>query len=128
MTNKSEEQVDAEADVDGFRKDLGPFVVAAERTRMAMVFTDAKEAENPIVFANDAFLSLTGYDREEVLGQSFTSLLARGASEEAMTEIETAFAGNTERDPEICYRRKHASNFWASPFIAGSSSRSLTTV
>ncbi len=66
ITKKSDEQEDAEADVEGFRKDLGPFVVAAETTRMAMVFTDAAEPDNPIIFANDSFLSLTGYSREEV--------------------------------------------------------------
>ena len=38
ITKKSEEQKDAEAEVEGFRKNLGPFVVAAESTRMAMVF------------------------------------------------------------------------------------------
>jgi hypothetical protein len=37
---------------------------------MAMVFTDAKEPYNPIIFANDSFLSLSGHDREEVLGQA----------------------------------------------------------
>jgi hypothetical protein len=42
-TPKSEEQQDAEADVEDFRKELGPFVVAAETTRMAMIFTDATE-------------------------------------------------------------------------------------
>ena len=41
ITNKSEEQKAAEAEVESFRKDLGPFVVAAETTRMAMVFTVA---------------------------------------------------------------------------------------
>src|SRR3954470_22901467 len=73
--NKSGEQKIVEAEVEGFRKDLAPFVVAAETTRMAMVFTDAKAPDNPIIFANDSFLSLTGYDREEVLGQSFNSLM-----------------------------------------------------
>ena len=69
MTKKSQEQKGAEAEVEGFRRNLGPFVVAAETTRMAMVFTDATEPHNPIIFANDSFLSLTGYDREEVLGK-----------------------------------------------------------
>jgi PAS domain-containing protein len=78
--NKSGEQKAAEADVESFRKDLGPFVVAAETTRMAMVFTNAKEPDNPIIFANDSFLALTGHDREEVLGQSFNFLMARGRS------------------------------------------------
>ena len=82
IVNKSEEQKVAEAEVESFRKDLGPFVVAAETTRMAMMFTDAKETGHPIIFANDAFLSLSGYDREEVLGQSFKFLMARGTDPE----------------------------------------------
>jgi hypothetical protein len=56
IVNKSAEQKVAEGEVEGFREDLGPFVVAAETTRMAMVFTDAKKSDNPIIFANDAFL------------------------------------------------------------------------
>ena len=54
--DKSGEQKAAEAEVESFRKDLGPFVVAAEMTRMAVVFTDVKEPGNPIIFANDSFL------------------------------------------------------------------------
>jgi PAS domain S-box-containing protein len=42
-----------------------------------MVFTDATKPDNPIIFANDSFLSLIGYDREEVLGKSFNFLMAR---------------------------------------------------
>jgi hypothetical protein len=70
IRNKSEDQKDAEAEVEGFRKDLGPFVVAAEMTRMPMVFTDATEPGNPIIFTNDSFLALTGYGREEVLADT----------------------------------------------------------
>ena len=89
--NKSRIQKAAEAEVERFRKDLGPFVVAAETTRMAMVFTDAKEPGNPIVFANDSFLALTGYGREEVLGQSFNFLMAHGADPDALAAIEAMF-------------------------------------
>ena len=56
--SKSEEQMAAEAEVEEFRKELGPFVVAAETTRMAMVFADARASGNPIIFANDSFLAL----------------------------------------------------------------------
>lgn len=31
------------------------------QTRMAMIVTDAQAADNPIIFANPAFLQLTGY-------------------------------------------------------------------
>jgi PAS domain S-box-containing protein len=116
--NKTEEQKVAEAEVDSFRQDLGPFVVATETTRMAMVFTDAKEPENPIIFANRAFLSLFGYGREEVLGHSFNSLMARGSAPEALAEVEAGFNGSADSDPEIHYRRKDGSEFWASLFIS----------
>lgn len=115
---KSDRQKTAEADVDSFRKDLGPFVVAAETTRMAMVFTNAKDANNPIVFVNDAFLVLTGYAREEVLGQSFNFLMARGADADALAHIEQAFAGQSKGGAEICYRRKDGSVFWSAIFIS----------
>ena len=117
IKKKSEEQKDAEATVDGFREDLGPFVVAAEMTRMAMVFTDAKEPEDPIIFANASFLSLTGYERAEVLAQSFNFLMGRGADPEAMAQIEAAFDGSSKTDPEIRYRRKDGSHFYATVFI-----------
>jgi PAS domain S-box-containing protein len=115
---KSDGQRVAEAEVEGFRKDLGPFVVAAETTRMAMVFTDAKEARNPIIFVNDAFLELTGYARDEVLGQSFNFLMARGTDLDSLARIEAAFAGNSVGGSEISYRRKDGSLFWSAILIS----------
>jgi PAS domain S-box-containing protein len=118
IKNKSEEQVVAEADVEEHRKDLGPFVVAAETTRMAMIFTDAREVSNPIVFANDSFLSLTGFDRAEILGQSFNSLLALDADPDAVARVSPAFKGSPDTDPEVAYRRKDGTAFWASVFVS----------
>jgi PAS domain S-box-containing protein len=115
-TIKTDEQKVAEAEVEGFRKDLGPFVVAAETTRMPMVFTDAKEPGNPIIFANASFLSLTGYERNEVLGQSLNFLMTRGADPQVPTQIDTAFAfeGSSEGDLEVHFYRKDGSKLWAS--------------
>jgi hypothetical protein len=48
--NKSKEQQAAESEVESFRKHLGPFVVAAETTRVATVFADSKEANHPVNF------------------------------------------------------------------------------
>jgi len=70
-----------------------------------MVFTDAKEPNHPLIFANDSFLSLAGYDREEVLAQSFDFLMARPLDHEAWTQVEAAFAGSSEGDLDICFRR-----------------------
>ena len=122
IKNKSDDQKAAEAEVDSFRKDLGPFVVAAETTRMPMLFTDAKKPSNPIVFANDSFLALTGYDREEVLGQTFNSLMALGTDPKVLAGLKSVFEygseGGSQIDPEIHYRRKDGSEFWATIFIS----------
>ena len=118
MTHRSTEQEAAEAEVEHFREELGPFVVAAEETRMPMVFTDAKEPGNPIIFANDSFLKLTKYSRDAVLGQSFNFLMARGTDKAALTRIEAEFQGGDHGGSEIRYRRKDGSEFWASIFIS----------
>ena len=118
VTSKAEEQQVAVAEVEGFRRDLGPFVVAAESTRMPMVFTDAQQSDNAIIFANDSFLSLTGYDRAEVLGQSFNSLMARSADPEALARLKIAFEGRAESDAELRFCRKDGGDFWAAVFIS----------
>lgn len=117
-TGKAEQQQVAEADVDSFRRHLGPFVVAAETTRMPMVFTNAKETENPVVFANNAFLTLSGFTREEILGEDFSALMERGTGPKELQQVKAAFAGQDISDPEIKYRRKDGSEFWASLMIS----------
>ena len=118
ITEKSEQQKDAEAEVESFRKDLGPFVVAAETTRMAMAFTDATKPDNPIIFANDSFLSLTGYNREEVLGKSFNFLMAHGDDAEVLSRIKAEFEGSSSSGTEVLYRRKGGGEFWTAVYIS----------
>lgn len=117
IVDKSAKQKHAEADVGVFKQHLGPFVVAAETTRMAMVFTDADATDNPIIFVNDSFLRMTGYSREEVLAQSFISLLARGVEPDVVKEVADAFSG-ADCCPKIHYRRKDDSEFWATMFVS----------
>ena len=59
----------AEAAIEDLRRRGGVFVEAVRATRMPMVLTDPNLAGNPIVFANESFLKLSGYSMEEVLGQ-----------------------------------------------------------
>jgi len=82
------------------------------------VFTDAKASNHPLIFANDSFLSLAGYGREEVLGQRFDFLLGRPADPAALAQVEAAFAGSSDSDFEICFRRKDGTTFWAAVFIS----------
>jgi PAS domain S-box-containing protein len=118
VTKKSTGQKAAEAEVNAFRNDLGPFVVAAETTRMAMMFTDATEPEHPIIFVNDSFLALTGYERREVLGKSFTFFLAHAVDAEGQAAIDSEFSGKSEGGCELKYRRKDGATFWVGLFVS----------
>jgi PAS domain S-box-containing protein len=85
---------------------------------MAMVFTDSRKADNPIIFANDSFLELTGYNRDEVLAQSFNFILGSGADKETVRKVEAALADPSGEGPEVHYRRKDGSECWATLFVA----------
>lgn len=116
--NTSGKQNAAEADVEGFRNGLGPFVVAAETTRMPMMFTNAKALNNPVIFVNQAFLTLTGYDEHEILGKPFDSLMDSNTGPEASAELQTAFDGGRDLETSVRYRRKNGINFWVTIFIS----------
>jgi PAS domain S-box-containing protein len=114
---KSKTRKAAEAKIESFRKNLGPFVAAAETTRMPMVFTDARAPGNPILFANDSFLSLFGFEREEVMGQNFGSLFVGKPNPEMLAQIEVAFGDASDNYLDVCYRRKEGETLWAATFI-----------
>jgi len=114
--HKDRQQKAAEAEVEHFKEDRGPFVVAADTTRMPMVFTDAKKPDHPIIYVNDSFLKLTEYDRDEVLAQRFNFLLADETDRSDLDEIAAAFAGKDD-DAEVRYRHKDGSTFCATIFV-----------
>lgn len=118
IVRKSPGQKRAEATVEGFRRRLGPFVVAAETSRKPMLFTDAKAPGHPIIFVNDSFLALTGYAREEVMGQRLDYLSARGGGRESLTQVEDAFADGAADVTERYYCRKDGEVFRAAVFIS----------
>jgi PAS domain S-box-containing protein len=118
IAKKSAGQKRAEATVEGYRRDLGPFVVAAETTRKPMLFTDANAPGHPIIFVNDSFLGLTGFAREELMGQRLDYLSARGGRSENLNQVEDAFADGAADVTESYYRRKNGEVFRAALFIS----------
>ncbi|MFN7023408.1 MAG: PAS domain-containing protein [Pseudorhizobium sp.] len=94
----------------GDRKELG--TVAFERTRMPMVMTDARQQDNPIVLANTAFLDLTGYTADEVLGRNCRFLQGPSTSAAAVAEVRLGIAEEREVDVELLNYRKDGSVFW----------------
>lgn len=86
--------------------------IAVERTRMPMVVTDPRQPDNPIVMANRAFLNLTGYAADEVIGRNCRFLQGEGTSPAALAKIATAIAQERDVEVEILNYRKDGSAFW----------------
>jgi PAS domain S-box-containing protein len=77
-----------------------------------MVMTDARQPDNPIVLANKAFLDLTGYTAEEVLGKNCRFLQGASTSRSAIAEIRAALAEGREVNIELLNYRKDGAAFW----------------
>ncbi len=115
---KSRGQEAAEDNIAAVQSAGGPFVTAAEHTRMPMIFSDPNLPNNPIVYANESFLALTGYEREEVLGKSYHFLMGAETEPDAREQIDAFFqSGLYESCPEVRYYHKDGSSFWAIVFI-----------
>ncbi|MND66415.1 Blue-light-activated protein [compost metagenome] len=100
--------------------DLGtnPFVAAVRATRMAMIITDPRLEDNPVVFANDSFCALTGYDRAEILGRNCRFLQGPDADPSTIEQIRQAVHEARPLKVDILNRRKDGSSFWNRLFLA----------
>lgn len=85
--------------------------VAVERTRMAMTVVDATKPDLPIVMANQAFLDLTGYAADEVVGRNCRFLQGPLTSPAAVQEIRDALAERRATLVEFVNYRKDGSSF-----------------
>ena len=95
----------------------GVFFAAAEMTRMPMVVTDPNRPDNPIVFTNGAFLDLTGYAQDEVLGRNCRFLQGARTDRATVRQIAEALAERRPVAVEVLNYRKDGTPFWNALFI-----------
>lgn len=113
----------SELQIDNVRERGGVFVEAVRLTRMPMIVTDATLPDNPIIFANEAFLRLSGYAAEEVMGQDSHFMNGEGTDPEAVRQYEAAMAEGADVTLEIVQHRKDGTPLrtmlFASPLTDG---------
>ncbi len=94
------------------------FFAAVETTRMPMTVTDPHQLDNPIVFANRAFLKMTGYGRDEVVGRNCRFLQGPATDRLGVDAIGAAVAEAREFSTEILNYRKDGTSFWNALFVS----------
>lgn len=88
------------------------FEQAMAQTRMAVCLTDPHSDDDPIVFCNEAFEQLTGYQREEILGRNCRFLQGPDTNQEQVGKIREAIKGEDVVVVELLNYRKDGSSFW----------------
>lgn len=115
------ESADAWHLTDGLHAEQGkgdPFAAAIRATRMSMIITDPRQPDNPIVFANDAFLKLIGYERHEVMGRNCRFLQGPQTDASSVDRIRAAIEEGTDVSIDILNYRKDGSTFWNALYIS----------
>ncbi|RZI61497.1 MAG: PAS domain S-box protein [Zymomonas sp.] len=96
----------------GLESSNDPFVAAVRATRMPMIITDPRQDDNPVVFANDSFCRLTGYERSEILGRNCRFLQGPETDPETIQRIHDAVAAVEPIEIDIRNHRKDGEPFW----------------
>ncbi len=84
---------------------------ALEDSSLGLIITSAED-DNPILYANAAFLEMTGYGTDEVLGKNCRFLQGPDTDPDTREEIRSAVAERRELMVEVLNYRKDGTSFW----------------
>jgi PAS domain S-box-containing protein len=108
----------SERHMEAVRQQGGMFVEAVRVTRMPMLVTDAGLPGNPIIFANPAFIELSGYSEQELLGQQPHFMNGERTDMRAIGRYEKAIQDGRDETLEILQYRKDGTPFQAMLFAS----------
>ncbi len=85
---------------------------AVESARNGICITNPRLPDNPIIYVNDAFLVMTGYRREQVLGRNCRFLQRDERDQQAIDLIRRAIKEETSITTVLRNYRRDGSLFW----------------
>lgn len=85
-------------------------IIAA--TNCSVLVTDARFSRHPIVYVNPAFLLLTGYAEQEVIGQTTSILIGRDTDRASLKKLAMALQDGLACRVRLCHYRKNGTSFW----------------
>jgi PAS domain S-box-containing protein len=93
-------------------------IKALQTAKQNFVITDPTLPDNPIVFASQGFLDLTGYSMDQVLGRNCRFLQGPDSDPKAVEKIRKAIDQGVDASVCLLNYRKDGSTFYNSFFIA----------
>ena len=95
-----------------------PLTDMIESSPIAACITDPRLPDNPIVNCNDAFIKLTGYTREEIIGRNCRFLTGEGTEEELSQQLRDGIAHKQPVMVEIINYKKDGTPFRNAVMVA----------
>ena len=91
--------------------------LASDRSKYAglgdcFVLTNPAKADNPIVFASDGFVSVTGYSRRDIIPRNCRFLQGRHTDQEAVGRLRTSIENREESVELLLNYKKNKEPFW----------------
>lgn len=108
----------ADGDVKQLDKEDFSLIQSIQNSQQCFVITDPSLHDNPIVYASDDFLNLTGYSQEEVLGRNCRFLQGTGTCQKKVAAIRDAVAAGEDVNVTLANYTSDGTPFWNSLFIA----------
>jgi PAS domain S-box-containing protein len=93
-------------------------VRSIQQSQHSFIITDPSLEDNPIVFASDDFLSVTGYSREDILGRNCRFLQGTETSQSKVEEIRKGLAVGDDVSVTLVNYTADGTPFWNKLFIA----------
>jgi len=99
-------------------EDFNVLAMALESTNSGVVITDFRQPDNPIIFCNHAFENLTGYNREEIIGQNCRFLQGKDRVQDSLKLLRESIENGAPVTVELRNYDKNGVLFWNELSIA----------
>ncbi|WP_280586877.1 PAS domain-containing protein [Halorubrum sp. Boch-26] len=94
------------------REELETKTRALDEAPVDITITDPDRPDNPMVYVNDRFVEMTGYDREESIGVNCLFLQGPDTDEEPVSRHREAIESEEPESVELLHYRKDGTEFW----------------
>ena len=106
------------AELDRVMSGSDPFAAAVRCTHMPIAISDPRRFDNPIVFVNDAFCRMSGYEPDEIVGRNCRFLQGEATDPSAVARVKRAVSEGRPVEVDIRNYRKDGQGFWNRLVIA----------
>nr|AML78388.1 putative LOV domain-containing protein [Colpomenia sinuosa] len=93
-------------------------VKALQSSQPSFCVTDPQMPDNPIVYASDSFIELTGYDRSQVLGRNCRFLQGPDTDPDAVAKIRKGIEEGSDTSVYLRQYKADGTVFWNHVFVA----------